>query len=231
VAFAALMHAFVVSISRSPTWRNSHTEKPLLYKVAGAWGSHEGSMLLWCLALTGYGAAAATLGRGLPRGLRALMVAVQGALGTVFLAYTVFASNPLARIAMPPVEGRSLNPLLQDPALAVHPPFLYSGYVGMSVVFSLAVALIEGRMDAAWSKWVDLGLLTVGITLPSPTMSSAGRLVFGPVENASFMPWLIATALLHWRRHRSAARWPAGRCSWRWGLHLRCWAPSGAPGC
>ncbi len=209
LAFAILIHAFVTSdFSVANVATNSHTEKPLIYKVAGAWGSHEGSMLLWCLALTGYGAAAATLGRGLPKGLKALMVATQGGLGTVFLAYTVFASNPLNRIALPPVEGRSLNPLLQDPALAIHPPFLYSGYVGMSVVFSLAVAaLIEGRVDAAWARWVRpwalaaWSLLTVGIMLGSfwayYELGWGGWWFWDPVENASFMPWLIATALLH----------------------------------
>jgi cytochrome c-type biogenesis protein CcmF len=209
IAFAVLMHAFVVSdFSVLNVTANSHTEKPLLYRVAGTWGSHEGSMLLWCLALTGYGAAAALLGRGLPRPLKALMVATQGGLGTVFLAYTVFASNPLARLASPPVEGRSLNPLLQDPALAVHPPFLYAGYVGMSVVFSLAVAaLIEGRVDAAWARWVRpwalaaWSLLTVGITLGSfwayYELGWGGWWFWDPVENASFMPWLVAAALLH----------------------------------
>jgi len=209
VAFAALMHAFVVSdFSVANVAANSHSEKPLLYRVAGTWGSHEGSMLLWCLALTGFGAAVAGLGRDLPRGLRALTVATQGLLGTVFLAYTVFASNPLLRLASPPVEGRSLNPLLQDPALAVHPPFLYAGYVGMSVVFSLAVAaLIEGRVDAAWSRWVRpwalaaWSMLTVGITLGSfwayYELGWGGWWFWDPVENASFMPWLIATALLH----------------------------------
>jgi cytochrome c-type biogenesis protein CcmF len=209
LAFAALIHAFVTSdFSVANVAANSHTEKPMLYKVAGAWGSHEGSMLLWCLALTGYGAAAALLGRSLPRGLRAIMVAVQGGLGTVFLAYTVFASNPLARLASPPVEGRSLNPLLQDPALAIHPPFLYAGYVGMSVVFSLAVAaLIEGRVDAAWARWVRpwalaaWSLLTVGITLGSfwayYELGWGGWWFWDPVENASFMPWLVAAALLH----------------------------------
>jgi cytochrome c-type biogenesis protein CcmF len=209
IAFACLIHAFVTSdFSVANVAANSHTEKPLLYKVAGAWGSHEGSILLWCFILTGYGAAAATLGRGLPQGLKALMVATQGALGTVFLAYTVFASNPLLRIATPPVEGRSLNPLLQDPALAIHPPFLYSGYVGMSVVFSLAVAaLIEGRVDAAWARWVRpwalaaWSFLTVGITLGAfwayYELGWGGWWFWDPVENASFMPWLIATALLH----------------------------------
>ncbi|WP_372785170.1 heme lyase CcmF/NrfE family subunit [Phenylobacterium sp.] len=209
IAFGCLIHAFVTSdFSVANVAANSHTEKPMLYKVAGAWGSHEGSILLWCFILTGYGAAAATLGRGLPKGLKALMVATQGALGTVFLAYTVFASNPLARIALPPVEGASLNPLLQDPALAIHPPFLYSGYVGMSVVFSLAVAaLIEGRVDAAWARWVRpwalaaWSLLTVGITLGAfwayYELGWGGWWFWDPVENASFMPWLIATALLH----------------------------------
>jgi cytochrome c-type biogenesis protein CcmF len=209
VAFAALMHAFVVSdFSVANVAQNSHSAKPLLYRVAGTWGSHEGSMLLWCLALTGFGAAVAGLGRDLPRGLRAMTVATQGLLGTVFLAYTVFASNPLMRLLTPPVEGRSLNPLLQDPALAVHPPFLYAGYVGMSVVFSLAVAaLVEGRIDAAWSRWVRpwalaaWSLLTVGITLGAfwayYELGWGGWWFWDPVENASFMPWLVATALLH----------------------------------
>jgi cytochrome c-type biogenesis protein CcmF len=209
VAFAALMHAFIVSdFSVANVAANSHSEKPLLYRVTGTWGSHEGSMMLWCLALTGFGAAAAGLGRNLPRGIRALTVATQGLLGVVFLAYTVFASNPLLRLANPPVEGRSLNPLLQDPALAVHPPFLYSGYVGLSVVFSLAVAaLIEGRVDAAWARWVRpwalaaWSLLTVGITLGSfwayYELGWGGWWFWDPVENASFMPWLMAAALLH----------------------------------
>lgn len=209
VAFAVLMHAFIVSdFSVANVAANSHTAKPLLYKVAGTWGSHEGSILLWCLALTGYGAAAAVLSRSLPRGLRALMVAAQGALGVVFLAYTVFASNPLARLIPAPVEGRSLNPLLQDPALAVHPPFLYAGYVGLSVVFSLAIAaLIEGRVDAAWARWVRpwtlaaWSLLTVGIMLGSfwayYELGWGGWWFWDPVENASFMPWLVAAALLH----------------------------------
>lgn len=209
VAFTALMVAFVASdFSVANVAANSHTEKPMLYKVAGTWGSHEGSMLLWCVALTGFGAAVATLGRGLPQGLKAVTVAVQGGLGTVFLAYTVFASNPLARLADAPVEGRSLNPLLQDPALAFHPPFLYAGYVGFSVVFSLAVAaLVEGRADAAWARWVRpwtlaaWSFLTIGITLGAfwayYELGWGGWWFWDPVENASFMPWLVAAALLH----------------------------------
>jgi cytochrome c-type biogenesis protein CcmF len=208
-AFAALMYAFVTSdFSVANVAANSHTDKPLLYKIAGVWGSHEGSMLLWCLALTGYGAVVALTGRSLPWKLKASTVATQGALGVLFIGYTVFASNPLMRVLDPPVEGASLNPLLQDPFLAIHPPFLYSGYVGMSVVFSLAVAaLIEGRVDAAWARWVRpwslvaWSLLTIGITLGSfwsyYVLGWGGWWAWDPVENASFMPWLAATALLH----------------------------------
>jgi cytochrome c-type biogenesis protein CcmF len=209
VCFAALVYAFVVSdFSVANVAANSHTAKPLLFKVAGAWGSHEGSMLLWCLVLTGYGAAMALFGHSLPPRLRAYAVAVQGALGVLFLAYTVFASNPMARLIDPPVEGRSLNPLLQDWALAVHPPFLYAGYVGFSVVYSLAMAaLIDGKIDAAWARWVRpwtlaaWSLLTVGITLGAfwayYELGWGGWWFWDPVENASFMPWLIGAALLH----------------------------------
>ena len=209
VAFAALVYAFVTSdFSVANVAANSHTAKPMLFKVAGAWGSHEGSMLLWCLVLTGYGAAMAFFGDSLPPRLRAYAIAVQGALGVLFLAYTVFASNPLARMAEMPVEGRSLNPLLQDWALAVHPPFLYAGYVGFSVVYSLAMAaLIDGRIDAAWARWVRpwtlaaWSLLTVGITLGAfwayYELGWGGWWFWDPVENASFMPWLIGAALLH----------------------------------
>jgi cytochrome c-type biogenesis protein CcmF len=207
-AFAALMIAFVTSdFSVANVAENSHTAKPMLYKIAGVWGSHDGSMLLWCLALTGFGAVIA-LGGGLPARLKATAVAAQGVLGALFLAYAVFASNPLLRLANPPVEGASLNPILQDPFLAIHPPFLYAGYVGMSVVYSLAVAaLIEGRIDAAWARWVrpwalaSWSLLTVGITLGSfwayYELGWGGWWAWDPVENASFMPWLAATALLH----------------------------------
>ena len=208
-AFACLMWAFVSSdFSVANVAANSHTDKPLLYKIAGVWGSHEGSMLLWDLALTGFGAAVALTGRSLPAKLKATTVAVQGCLGAAFIGYTALASNPLMRLADPPVEGASLNPVLQDPFLAIHPPFLYSGYVGLSVVFSLAVAaLIEGRVEAAWARWVrpwTLGawsLLTVGITLGSfwayYELGWGGWWYWDPVENASFMPWLAATALLH----------------------------------
>lgn len=207
-AFGALIHAFVASdFSVLNVANNSHTAKPMLYKVAGAWGSHEGSILLWCLALTGYGAVLA-LARGLPWRLKASAVAVQGALGVLFIGYMVFASNPLLRLVAAPPEGASLNPLLQDPALAAHPPFLYAGYVGLSVVFSLAVAaLVEGEVDSAWSRWVRpwalaaWALLTCGITLGSfwayYELGWGGWWFWDPVENASLMPWLATTALLH----------------------------------
>jgi cytochrome c-type biogenesis protein CcmF len=208
IGFAALIWAFVTSdFSVMNVAENSHTAKPLIYKIAGAWGSHEGSIVLWCFMLTGYGAVVA-LARGLPWGMKALTVAVQGTLGALFVGYLIFASNPLARLLVPPAEGRSLNPLLQDPALAAHPPFLYAGYVGMSVVFSLAVAaLIEGRVDSAWARWVRpwtlaaWSLLTIGITLGSfwsyYVLGWGGWWFWDPVENASLMPWLMATALLH----------------------------------
>ncbi|QUD86110.1 heme lyase CcmF/NrfE family subunit [Phenylobacterium montanum] len=208
-AFGCLMIAFVTSdFSVANVAANSHTAKPLLYKISGVWGSHEGSMLLWDLALTGFGACIALGGDSLPPRLKATTVAVQGSLGLLFIGYTVFASNPLLRVAFPPVEGNSLNPILQDPFLAIHPPFLYSGYVGLSVVFSLAVAgLIEGHIGAAWARWVrpwTLGawsLLTIGIMLGSfwayYELGWGGWWFWDPVENASFMPWLAATALLH----------------------------------
>ncbi|HXQ15726.1 MAG TPA: heme lyase CcmF/NrfE family subunit [Caulobacteraceae bacterium] len=208
LGFAALIHAFVTSdFSVMNVAANSHTAKPLIYKIAGAWGSHEGSMLLWCLMLTGYGAVMAAA-RRLPFGLKASAVATQGLLGALFIGYMVFASNPLNRLASPPFQGDSLNPLLQDPALAGHPPFLYAGYVGFSVVFSLsAAALVEGRVDPAWARWIRpwtlaaWSFLTIGITMGSYwayyELGWGGWWAWDPVENASFMPWLMGTALLH----------------------------------
>ncbi|HUO12909.1 MAG TPA: heme lyase CcmF/NrfE family subunit [Caulobacteraceae bacterium] len=210
LGFLALIHAFVTSdFSVLNVAANSHTAKPLIYKIAGAWGSHEGSILLWCLMLTGYGAVMAVSPR-LPFGLKASAVATQGALGALFIGYMVLASNPLTRVDLfsVPVQGDSLNPLLQDPALAAHPPFLYAGYVGFSVVFSLSVAaLVEGRVDPAWARWIRpwtlaaWSLLTIGITLGSYwayyELGWGGWWAWDPVENASFMPWLMGTALLH----------------------------------
>jgi len=209
VAFGSLVYAFVTSdFSVSNVAMNSHTEKPLLYKIAGSWGSHEGSMILWCMVLCGFGSAVALTGRDLPAGLRASAIGVQGGLGAMFIAFTLFTSNPFTRLAEVPIEGRSLNPVLQDPAFAFHPPLLYCGYVGLSLVFSFAVAaLIEGRADAAWARWVRpwtlaaWSFLTVGITLGAfwayYELGWGGWWAWDPVENASFMPWLMATALLH----------------------------------
>jgi cytochrome c-type biogenesis protein CcmF len=212
VAFAALVFAFAVSdFSVANVAANSHTDKPMLYKVAAAWGSHEGSLLLWCLVMTGFGAALARA-RNLPFGLKTSAVATQGLLGALFLAFTVFTSNPFTRLDPAPFQGASLNPLLQDPALAFHPPLLYAGYVGFSVCFSLAVAaLIEGRANAsfwpAWGRWVrpwalaSWAFLTLGIMLGSfwayYELGWGGWWFWDPVENASFMPWLAGAALLH----------------------------------
>jgi cytochrome c-type biogenesis protein CcmF len=208
-SFAALTYAFVTSdFSVALVVANSHTAKPLIYKVAGVWGNHEGSMLLWVLILSAYGAAAALFGNNLPPRLRARVLAVQGAIGVAFLAFILFTSNPFLRLAVPPFNGEDLNPLLQDPGLAFHPPFLYLGYVGLSMAFSFAVAaLIEGRVDAAWGRWVRPWtlaawiFLTIGIGLGSwwayYELGWGGFWFWDPVENASFMPWLIAAALLH----------------------------------
>jgi cytochrome c-type biogenesis protein CcmF len=208
ISFLALIHAYVTSdFSVENVWANSHSMKPLLYKVSGVWGNHEGSMLLWVLILAIFGAAVALFGRALPRTLRAYALAVQGGIGVTFLLFIIFASNPFVRIP-PQVEGRGLNPILQDPALAFHPPFLYAGYVGLSMAFSFAIAaLIEGRTDAAWARWVRPWTLaawmslTLGIAMGSwwayYELGWGGWWFWDPVENASFMPWLAATALLH----------------------------------
>ncbi|MCB5198260.1 heme lyase CcmF/NrfE family subunit [Loktanella sp. TSTF-M6] len=208
-AFAVLTWAFVVSdFSVALVYANSHTLKPMLYKVTGVWGNHEGSMLLWVLILALFGASAAWFGGNLPATLKARVLAVQGSISVAFIAFILFTSNPFARLAVPPLDGRDLNPLLQDPGLAFHPPFLYLGYVGLSMTFSFAVAaLIEGRVDAAWGRWVRPWtlaawmFLTVGIALGSwwayYELGWGGFWFWDPVENASFMPWLIAAALLH----------------------------------
>jgi cytochrome c-type biogenesis protein CcmF len=208
VAFAALTHAYVTSdFSVENVWANSHSLKPLLYKISGVWGNHEGSMLLWVLILAAFGAAVALFGGNLPPTLRANVLAVQAGIAVAFLLFIALASNPFTRIPLQ-TEGRGLNPILQDPALAFHPPFLYAGYVGLSMAFSFAIAaLIEGRTDAAWARWVRPWTLaawiclTLGIAMGSwwayYELGWGGWWFWDPVENASFMPWLAATALLH----------------------------------
>lgn len=209
VAFAALTYAFVTSdFSVRLVTANSHTLKPMIYKVSGVWGNHEGSMLLWCLILALFGALVALFGGNLPGGLRARVLGVQASVGVAFLSFLIFTSNPFIRLDVPPMNGRDLNPLLQDPGLAFHPPFLYLGYVGLSTSFSFAVAaLIEGRVDAAWARWVRPWtllawlMLTIGIALGSwwayYELGWGGFWFWDPVENASFMPWLVSVALLH----------------------------------
>ena len=208
-SFAALTYAFVTSdFSLKLVTANSHTDKPMLYKVAGVWGNHEGSLLLWVLALAGFGACAVWFGGNLPATLKARVLGVQGSIGLAFLAFMLLTSNPFLRLANPPMNGEDLNPLLQDPGLAFHPPFLYLGYVGLSMSFSFAIAaLLEGRVDAAWGRWVRPWtlaawiFLTIGIALGSwwayYELGWGGFWFWDPVENASFMPWLIGAALLH----------------------------------
>jgi len=208
-AFAALMHAFIVSdFSLKLVVENSHSLKPMLYKISGTWGNHEGSMLLWVLIVTLFGACAALFGGNLPPTLRARVLGVQAAIAVAFFAFILFTSNPFLRLVLPPFDGQDLNPLLQDPGLAFHPPFLYLGYVGLSMSFSFAVAaLIEGRVDAAWARWVRPWtlaawiFLTIGIGMGSwwayYELGWGGFWFWDPVENASFMPWLLAVALLH----------------------------------
>jgi cytochrome c-type biogenesis protein CcmF len=209
LAFATFMHAHIVSdFSVRNVFENSNTAKPMLYKVTGVWGSHEGSMMLWVLILTLFGALVAALGRSLPASLRARTLAIQGLLGFGTLAFIIGTSDPFDRLLPAPLEGRDLNPLLQDPGLAFHPPFLYFGYVGFSITYSFAIAaLIEGRIGAAWARWVRPWALTawcgltVGIAMGSwwayYVLGWGGWWYWDPVENASFMPWLLGTALLH----------------------------------
>ncbi|MCB8879104.1 heme lyase CcmF/NrfE family subunit [Acidisoma cellulosilytica] len=208
-AFLALVWSGIVSdFSVINVAEYSSARTPLLYKITGAWGNHEGSILLWCLILSFCGAAVAVFGRNLPSALRARVIGVLGLVSCGFLLFTLTVSDPLGRIWPPPSEGQGVNPLLQDPGLAFHPPILYSGYVGFAVAFAFAVAsLLEGRVDAAWGRWVrpwTLGawcLLTSGIALGSwwsyYELGWGGYWFWDPVENASLLPWLTGTALLH----------------------------------
>ncbi len=209
VSFGALTYAYVVSdFTVANVVANSHSLKPMLYKVTGVWGNHEGSMLLWILILAVFGAAVALFGNNLPPSLKARVLGIQGLIGIGFISFTLFTSNPFERIFPPPLDGQDLNPLLQDPGLAFHPPMLYLGYVGFSVAFAFAIAaLLEGKVDAAWARWVRpwtlaaWTFLTGGIALGSwwayYELGWGGWWFWDPVENASFMPWLLGTALLH----------------------------------
>jgi len=209
ISFAALTHAFITSdFSVTVVASNSHTLKPMLYKVSGVWGNHEGSMLMWVLILALYGAAIAVWGNNLRQTLKVRVLGVQALVAVGFLLFILLTSNPFDRLFPAPIDGRGLNPLLQDPGLAFHPPLLYLGYVGFSTTFSFAIAaLLEGRVDPAWARWVRpwtlaaWGFLTAGIVLGSwwayYELGWGGWWFWDPVENASFMPWLAGTALLH----------------------------------
>ena len=208
-SFSALTHAYINSdFSLLNVWQNSHTQKPLLYKITGVWGNHEGSMLLWVLILALFSALIAAFAVNLPARLKALVLVVQGWILSAFLLFVLLTSNPFVRAPQILPEGRDLNPILQDIGLAIHPPLLYLGYVGFSVTFSFAVAaMISGRIDAAWARyvrpWALLAwlCLTVGIAMGSYwayyELGWGGWWFWDPVENASFMPWLVGTALVH----------------------------------
>jgi cytochrome c-type biogenesis protein CcmF len=209
IAFLALVNAHLTSdFSVLNVAENSHSAVPAIYKISGVWGNHEGSMLLWVLILAVFGALVALFGRALPSALRADALAVQGLISLAFLAFILFTSNPFERLTPAPFEGRDLNPILQDPGLAIHPPLLYLGYVGFSIVYSFAAAaLIEGRIDAAWARFVRpfalvaWSFLTLGIAAGSfwayYTLGWGGFWFWDPVENASLMPWLAGTAFVH----------------------------------
>jgi cytochrome c-type biogenesis protein CcmF len=208
-SFTALTALYITSdFSVVNVFENSHSQKPLLYKITGVWGNHEGSMLLWVSILALFGGMVAAFGSNLPLSLRAYVLAVQGWIASAFYLFILITSNPFLRTATPPMEGRDLNPVLQDIGLAIHPPMLYLGYVGFSISFSFAIAaLIEGRVDAAWARWVRPWtlmawiFLTLGIAMGSYwayyELGWGGWWFWDPVENASLMPWLAGTALLH----------------------------------
>ena len=209
LAFLALSVAFIRSdFSLAVVVANSHVAKPLVYKIAGVWGNHEGSMLLWTLILAGYGAAFALLAKKLPIRFSTHVLVTQGWLGVAFLAFLLFTSNPFARLMPAPFSGQGLTPILQDPALAAHPPLLYAGYVGFSMSFAFAIAALAGdEKGRDWARWMRPWILsawiflTLGIALGSYwayyELGWGGFWFWDPVENASLMPWLAGTALLH----------------------------------
>ncbi|ERJ18511.1 Cytochrome c-type biosis protein CcmF [Salinisphaera shabanensis E1L3A] len=209
IAFVALGFAFYANdFSVAYVAANSNTQLPWFYRLAAIWGAHEGSLLLWMTLLACWSLAVALASRTLPREVASCVLAVMGAVSVGFLLFTLFTSNPFERQFPAPVEGRDLNPLLQDPGLVVHPPMLYMGYVGFAVAFAFAItALITGRVDSAWTRWTRPWttaawvFLTIGVTLGSwwayNELGWGGWWFWDPVENASFMPWLVGTALIH----------------------------------
>jgi cytochrome c-type biogenesis protein CcmF len=209
LAFVALASAFVANdFTLINVANNSNSLLPVEYRIAASWGSHEGSLLMWALMLAGWTAAVNAFGGQLPIAFRARVLGVLGLVAIGFLAFMLFTSNPFLRQFPPPPDGRDLNPLLQDPGMVIHPPMLYMGYVGFSVAFAFAIAaMLGGRVDAAWTRWARPWttaawcFLTMGIALGSAwayyELGWGGWWFWDPVENASFMPWLVGTALIH----------------------------------
>jgi cytochrome c-type biogenesis protein CcmF len=209
VAYLALTYAFVThDFSVAYVANHSNSQLPLMYRISGVWGGHEGSLLLWALMLASWGALLGALTRSVPLATSAKVIGVMGMVGVAFLWFMLATSNPFDRLIPAPLDGRDLNPLLQDPGLVIHPPMLYMGYVGFAVAFSFAIAaMIEGKFDGQWARWarpwtaVAWAFLTIGIALGSwwayYELGWGGWWFWDPVENASFMPWLIGTALLH----------------------------------
>ena len=209
IAFGCLTYAFVANdFTVAYVASNSNSALPVAYRVTGVWGGHEGSILLWTLILGVWTVGVTFFSRHLPDDMVARVLGVMGIVSTGFLLFTLFTSNPFLRLFPAPADGRDLNPLLQDPGMVIHPPMLYMGYVGFSIAFSFAVAaLLSGRLDAAWARWsrpwttAAWAFLTVGIALGSGwayyELGWGGWWFWDPVENASFMPWLVGTALIH----------------------------------
>ena len=245
LAFVLLTVAFLESdFSVAYVANNSQRALPTIYKISAVWGAHEGSLLLWALLLAAWTVAVAWFSRKIPELFTARVIGVLGLISCGFLLFTLGTSNPFDRLPIPPMDGADLNPLLQDPGLAIHPPLLYTGYVGFSVAFAFAIAaMLSGKLDQTWARWtrpwttVAWLFLTIGIALGSwwayYELGWGGWWFWDPVENASFMPWLIGTALIHsqavtekrvecsilaaavWimRRHPSAAGEPQQRLS------------------
>ncbi len=209
LAYACLTYAFIVhDFSVAYVANNSNSALPLLYRISGVWGAHEGSLLLWALILAAWTGAVTVFSRSIPDEMVARVLGVMGLASVGFLLFMLLTSNPFDRLLPAASEGRDLNPLLQDPGLAIHPPMLYMGYVGFSVAFAFAIAaMLSGRLDAAWARWsrpwtnVAWSFLTIGIALGSwwayYELGWGGWWFWDPVENASFMPWLVGTALMH----------------------------------
>ena len=209
ISYAALTWCFYVDdFSVAYVANHSNSLLPVMYKISGVWGGHEGSLLLWVFMMVSWTYAVAQFSKGLDAAMVARVISVLGLVTVAFLAFVLLTSNPFDRMFPVPADGKDLNPLLQDPGLVYHPPLLYMGYVGLSVAFAFAIAsLISGRLDAAWARWsrpwtvVAWAFLTLGIALGSwwayYELGWGGWWFWDPVENASFIPWLIATALIH----------------------------------